>query len=115
MTVQLHSSMQVVPAVAEPIFNTPLAGDSVELTPVGAVQSALFTPAGTLATLTISIDDGLLPGQRLSIVTTQAVTALTLGGTNLSATILALPTSLTANQKVDWVWSATHSYWVRVA
>lgn len=115
MVVQLHPSMLVTPPTGDPLAFTPADGDTVALTPTAAVQSALLTPAGTLATLTITIDDGIIPGQLLSIVCTQIVTALTMSGANLSASILALPTAFTAGQKIEFLWSDANQYWVCIA
>lgn len=114
MTTQLHAAMQVVPGTFTPITASPTTGNTLNLTPSGATQYTLLTPSGTLAALTISLANGTIQGMLHTVLSTQAVTTLTLSGSNFSASILALPTALTANVPVTFLWNDVTSKWVRV-
>jgi len=116
MTVKVHNTLLIDgPTVAEPNIYTPLTGATVSLTPTAMLCSDVIKPAGTIAALTLTIANGSIAGQRQRVLFTQIVTALTCSGANLSATVLALPTSTTANQAIEFVWSAINSWWIRVS
>ena len=89
---------------------TPTNGQTISFQSNSLDQNLYLTPAGLLATLTINFpsDASSRLGQVCRIVCTQAITLLTLG----SATILNLPTSISANGCLTFVKVDTNT-WVR--
>lgn len=77
---------------------TPIAASTVTQQTVN--ELVYMTPAGVLATLTFQFatPSSCRPGQPLTIISTQDVTALTLSGTYSGAT-----TALTANTAVKYI------------
>ena len=115
MTVQTHNAMFIDgPTVIEPNIYTPLTATTVALVPASMMCFDVISPAGTIAALTLTVANGTIAGQRQRLVFTQIVTALTCSGANLSATVLAFPTASAANQVVEFIWSVTNSWWIRV-
>lgn len=84
-----------------PIVRTPVAGATVQL-PKGTMDVYL-TPAGTLATLTIKMPSSPNPGQVVSILSSAAVTALTVQN-YAGVAVAGAPTSLVANTNVYLTW-----------
>ena len=85
---------------------SPTAGNTVSM----SVPSLYLTPAGTLATLTIRLPANPKAGQTASIVSTAAVTALTMQ-TATGGAVAGSPTALVANTRVTmqyiggaWIW-----------
>jgi len=92
----------------------PTTGGTVTVTPAGAVHVESINPAGTLANLTLAINDGSYGGQIVFAAFSQVITALAYGGTNITATGgLALPAAATLGQCMGFVWSAATSKWTR--
>jgi len=116
MTVQAHDSMLVTgPTVVEPPIYVPVTTNTVALAPTSPIAAAIVAPVGTLAALTLTIANGFIAGQQQRVLFTQITTTLTCSGSNLSASILALPTATTAGQQFTFVWSLANAYWVRIA
>jgi hypothetical protein len=85
-------------------FATPLTGGTVIVEAATGIMSRLvLTPAGTLATLTISLASiSPLDGHVLEVSTTQQITELTING----ETFL-----LNANSGASWIYKASNTTW----
>ena len=92
---------QVAPAVSSPV-----AGATVTM----SGSSIYLTPAGTLATLTIRLPPNPLPGQNATIVSTAAVTALTMQ-TAAGGAVAGAPTALVANTEVRMRYISATTGW----
>lgn len=94
---------------------TPTTGNTITV-PRFNDRYYYITPAGTLATLTLALPSSTnaRDGQKVSIFSTQTITALTvtagsgntMGGTTLSA--------MTANTLYEFIYSASAAKWIRV-
>jgi hypothetical protein len=89
----------------------PLAASTINI--ALDVEVLVLVPAGVLATLTINTPVYPKHGQELIIVSTQAVTALTMGATS-PQTVIGAATALVANIPVRWVYFAPASTWYPV-
>ena len=90
-------------------YATPVAGATV--TSNGA-STLIMNPAGTLATLTVVLPSSPSGGQRFSVVSSTAVTALTVsGGTIITA---AVPTAMVAGVPLRFVYETTTAKWFSV-
>jgi hypothetical protein len=87
---------------------TPVTGFSITLATTNHLT--LLTPAGTLATGTIIFPTPTVNGQRLRVVTTAAVTALTVSPTG-SDTIVGAPTTLAANGSFEMYYRTATATW----
>lgn len=84
------------------VVNTsPVAGATVVMTADSRDETAYLTPAGTLATLTVTLPANATSrlGQLDRITTTQTLTLLTVNG---AATILNNPTTLAAGASLTF-------------
>lgn len=72
----------------------------------------LVTPAGTLAALTITLPTDRTDGEIVRVISTQILTALTVGGAGTS--VAGAPTTLAANGFFEMAYSATLNSWFRV-
>jgi hypothetical protein len=84
------------------------------ITPGLGVQVVQITPAGTLATGTITTPAAPVDGQTLRIFSTQIVTAFTLTantGQTINGTAV---TALAANVAVTYMYSAATAAWFRI-
>ncbi len=97
----------------EPSVSTPLTGTTVALTPDTSDYCAIIKPAGTIAALTVTSTDGKLAGDRLTISSSQIITALTLG-TNFGTGGLALPTAAAVGDYFVFRWSTSAGKWLRI-
>lgn len=100
------------PASAMAIQNsTPTAGQTVVMTADTNDRTLYMTPAGTLATLTVTLPANATSrlGQIARIATTQAVTAITING---ATTILGNVTSLNANDCITFQ-KVADNVWIR--
>ena len=93
---------------------TPLTGASVILNP--GVGRLLLKPAGTIATLTVTLPASgwLYDGQVLIIASSQTVTTLTItagSGTTIAATAA---TTVTADAPIEWIYSAASATWFQI-
>lgn len=95
-------------AVEVQIKSAPTTGQTVAVTCTQPVTTVIVPPSGTLANLTITLAAGNIDGQRCTMIVTQIITAFTSPG---NATYLALPTSLTAGQKITFVYSLGGGVW----
>ncbi len=93
---------------------TPLTAFSLAFNTAGKSETMYLTPAGTLATGTITFpsDANSKIGQVLRIVSTQTQTALTVSSSGLTLVGTAV-TALTANTPVSWEKVAA-STWLRL-
>lgn len=95
-------------------YNAPLTGASI--TVLGPTSTLLLEPAGTIATLTVTLPAATLlkQGQVLSISSTATVTALTLtagSGTTIAAqTPTAITVSATASYGYRFIYYGTKWY-----
>lgn len=99
---------------ANPQASAPTTGGTVSPTITGSTTVVQINPAGTLANLTLTLPVGTQPGQLCFVAFSQAITALSVTTTNVTATNgMALPTAATANQAFGFVWSGATSKWTR--
>lgn len=96
----------------DPQFFTPVTGSSVNPSAFGAAINLFVNPAGTLATLTLILPNGVTKNQKAYITFTQAVTALTVSATLGTAGLPAL-TAVVANTTYAYVWSNALAVWNR--
>ena len=87
---------------------TPTTGNTIQM----SVPSLYLSPAGTLAALTIKLPANPRPGQTATIVSTAAVTTLTMQNA-AGVAVAGAPTALVASTQVrmqyvsaavGWVW-----------
>ena len=93
------AAMGINPAsVSDPVVAT--AGSTVALADAPVNQTLYLKPAATLATLTVNLPSNANSklGQECKIVSTQALTALTIGQIGGGATILGAPAGMTGGQ-----------------
>jgi len=95
-------------------YNTPLTGFSYQITPTttGEPVYLLLTPAGTLATGTITLPSSPVHGQEVLIASTQTVTALTVSGGSYTA--VGAPTTMGATSPFKMRFDGVLSTWNRV-
>lgn len=93
---------------------TPLTGATVTASALLANETIYITPAGTLATLTVSWPSNANSsiGQRFAFFSTQTITALTVSSPSQTLVGTAL-TAMVANTEYAWVKTAA-SVWIRV-
>lgn len=87
----------------------PTAGQTVTAAG-GLVNYVLLEPAGTLATLTLTLPSSPVNGQRCIVSTTQIITALTVNG----GTIIGTLTTLALAWFAEFLYSSDSSKWFRV-
>ncbi len=91
-------------------YNVPATGTTINLPNFDSMELIVFlNPASTLATLTINMPSAA-DGQKVSIMTSQVLTLLTLGG----GTILSTLTTLGINAFATYAYSATSAIWFRL-
>jgi len=90
--------------------NTPTTGQTVT---VNNLPYHLIIPAGTLATLTLSLVSAPADGTLISIMSSQQITSLTVSSAG-SDTVLNPPASLSANSGFKYLYSATSTTWYPV-
>ena len=91
----------------------PLTGASITVNP--GVGNLILTPAGTIATATITLPAAadLFNGQKLYIITSQTVTALTLtagSGTTVNGT----NTTVTAAAPLSFIYNQAALTWIKI-
>lgn len=99
---------------ADPQFFTPAAADTVAPTATGSSIVCFINPAGTIATMTLTLPTGAYKGQRLTANFTQIVTTLTVTNTNTDTKGLAQPTAATATSAFEWAWDSASGKWNRI-
>ena len=94
---------------AKPVqqFAAPATGETVVV--ATGDTWLLLTPAGTLATLTVTLPTAT-DGQIVRVTSSQILTALTVSG----GTVNGAPTSMTANGYFTMAYSATLNVWQRI-
>ena len=85
----------------------PATGNTVVVS--AGTTALLLSPAGTLATLTITLPSSPVNGQALVIATSQALTALTVNG----GTIVGTLTTLALGGFAYFVYDSATSKWFR--
>lgn len=100
-------------AAINPVSSAPTSGSTVTAQATGPSTLLYINPAGTLTTLTLTLNSGNLPGQELKVVFGQGVTLLTVTSTNI---ISALPLGgITAlGFSLEFVWDSSQAKWIRV-
>ena len=90
-------------------YAAPTTGQTVT---VGSSGSTTLTinPAGTLATLTITMPSSPTDGDRVQFGTTQIVTGLTMNG----GTIVGGLSTLAVGSGGTWVYNATSASWIKM-
>lgn len=91
----------------------PLTGASIVVSP--GVANLILTPAGTIATATVTLPAAanLFNGQKLYIITSQTVTALTLtagSGTTVNGT----NTTVTAAAPLSFIYNQAALTWIKI-
>lgn len=91
---------------------TPLTGTTIVLLSTkAAVSNILLVPAGTIASLTVTLPASSYDGQVFNFATKTVITALTINGGQASGA----PTSATANGFFSLVYSSADSTWYRIS
>jgi hypothetical protein len=104
------------PANSRPVFtkqtSTPTAGATIQVTDGSDDIWLLITPAGTLATLTITLPAiaNVRDGQEILIYCSQIITTLTIDE-NGATDLINEPTSLAANQTFTLKYDSTSDTW----
>lgn len=88
---------------------TPVAAATVAI--ANTTAGLILEPAGTLATLTITLPTAPRDGQLLFISTIAAITSLTVSGGTFGAN--QAPTALAAGESIRFVFQATGSKWFK--
>jgi hypothetical protein len=96
----------------DPQFFQPTAGGTVTVLNVSNIGNTFINPLGTLATLTLTLSDGVLKNQIHYVTFTQIITALTVTSSNVSNKGLASPSAATASSTFAWAWDGV-SKWNR--
>lgn len=91
-------------------YSTPATGNTVTVNNTGYV-SLLLNPAGTLATLIVTLPSGPSDGDRISVCSSQIVTGLTMNG----GTVIGALTTMAVGTFASYMFSATASSWFRIA
>lgn len=99
---------------ADPQFFVPTAGGTVSPTATGNQVGAFINPAGTLATLTLTLPTGLIKGQTLYATFTQIITALTVTATNVDSKGKVAPTAAAVGDTFGWQWDSVSAKWNRI-
>lgn len=100
-------SDRLVPTIQ---YATPATGGTVTVNNTGYV-ALILNPAGTLATLTVTLPSGPSDGDKISVSSSQIVTGLTMNG----GTIIGALTTMAVGTFASYLFSATASSWFRCA
>lgn len=92
-------------------FQSPVTGFTYTI-PAGVVGTA-FTPAGTLATGTVTMPANPVDGMTINLSSSQTITALTLNA-NTGQSILNALTTLSAGGSAAYLYRASNTTWYRV-
>lgn len=91
-------------------YTVPTLGQTVVVpTFDGPNMRVLLDPAGTLATLTVTLPSAT-DGQSVAIMTSQALTLLTLNG----GTIINTVTTLALGNSAEYIYSVSSNKWFRL-
>ena len=91
----------------------PTSGQTVVIAQTNSLDlNLVLEPAGLLLALTVTLPAGTLDGQKCSVMSTTAVTALTLN--TVSGGLIGALASLVVNGFASYVWVSSTSTWYRV-
>lgn len=91
-------------------YASPATGATVTVLNDGLNTRLILSPTGTLATLTITLDDGPADLETLSVSSTNTITALTING----GTTVGAPTTMGATTPFKIQYDAVAGVWHRV-
>ncbi len=97
----------------DPQFSIPVAAGTVSPTATGNEIHVHINPAGTLASLTLTLPTGTIKGQRLYATFTQIITTLTVTGTNVDTKGKVAPTAAAVGDTFGYVWDSVSTKWNR--
>lgn len=101
-----------IPVAGEAVtITTPITGFTITINNWQTIQ--VLTPAGTLATGTITMCAGPVDNQEINVSTSQTVTALTVSP-NSGQSIVGAPTTLAANTGFRMIYNANATTWYRL-
>jgi len=89
----------------------PISGNSVVFTSIG--ETLFIDPAGTLAALTIDLTAHKTDNKKVTVCTTQILTAITWVATGGGTTFVGAPASLAAGSGVTYLFNAAANKFVR--
>jgi hypothetical protein len=108
----LRSAKQLLPSELITVARAaPTTGATVLVTAATVDIVQVIDPAGTIATLTITLPTADHDGQKVNIASTQIVTALTLN--SAAGTIVGAATSLAVGSFATYVWLSSQTKWYR--
>jgi hypothetical protein len=93
-------------------LQVPLTGFTITI--ANGITDLVLNPAGGLATGTVTMPAVPFDGQRVNIVSTQAVTTFTLNG-NSGQTVTSAPGALVANVAVTFIYIKSATNWFRLS
>lgn len=104
----------VIPSDPDPAYatSTPTAGQSVVM--AAGIDTQILTPAGTIATATVTLPVNPLDGQIVRVCTTQIVTTLTVSpgtGATMGTTYAA---ALAAGGGLQWLYKSSNATWYKI-
>lgn len=89
-------------------YSTPTTGSTVTM--AANQPRAILNPAGTLATLTVSLPPTPVDNQTARVSSTQVITSLTVSAPG-GASVLALPSDLVTGQSFEAIYRAADTTW----
>ena len=92
-------------------YQTPTTGFSITIG--NNISTVILDPAGTLATGTITMPAAPVNGQKVTVSSSQIITALTVNG-NTGQTITNAPTSAAAGIGFTYIYRVTNTTWYRL-
>lgn len=99
----------------DPSIRSPITtGAAIVIAPTPAIDTQIVTMAGTLASATLTVNDGSIVGQLVYITFQHAITSISYSGVNFDSSALAFPSTVTAGQMIILQWSGALSKWVRI-
>ena len=91
----------------------PTSGQTVVIAQTNSLDlNLVLEPAALLLALTVTLPTGTLDGQKCSIMSTAAITALTMN--TVSGGLIGNLTSLVLNGYASFVWVSATSTWYRI-
>ena len=89
-------------------YYTTVPAAAAVVKPPATASSCLLRPAGVLATLTVTLPGGVADGQVMAIVSSMAITAVTINATG-SVAVQGAPTGLGANVGIAFQYLAANA------
>ncbi len=93
------------------VAQTPVTGFSITI--ANNTSILMLTPAGTLATGTITMPTTPIQGQIIRVCTSQTVTALTVSA-NAGQTLTGAPTTITPQTGFAYIYNLASTQWIRL-